>query len=81
MSKNYARLGDFNVICDVCGFKFKRSQVRMRWDRLMVCSKDWEIRNPQDYLESRPERQRIEDARPRPTDVFNNHTNRSPDDL
>ncbi len=45
--------GQWNVICDVCGFKFKSGQIRKRWDGLMVCSKDYETDHPQKYLRVR----------------------------
>lgn len=46
---NYFRSGDWNAICDVCGWKYKASQLRKRWDGLWVCNKDWEIRQPLDF--------------------------------
>lgn len=46
---DYLKLGDWNAICDVCGFKFKASELRKRWDNLMVCRKDYETRHPMDF--------------------------------
>lgn len=48
--KNWLRLGDWNAICDVCGFKHKASTMLKRWDGLMVCKQDFEVRHPQDYI-------------------------------
>ena len=48
--RDYYKHGDFNAICDVCGFKYKGSELRKRWDGLMVCDKDWEPRPPQDFI-------------------------------
>lgn len=59
-------LGDSNAICDVCGFKFKQSQLRKRWDGAMCCTKDWESRHPQDSIKARSERVVVKDARPEP---------------
>jgi len=59
-------LGDSNAICDVCGFKFKHSQLRKRWDGAMVCRADWEPRHPQDSIKIRPERNNVNDARIQP---------------
>ena len=42
--------GGWLVICDACGRKFKESELRQRWDGLMVCRGDWEVRQPQDYV-------------------------------
>lgn len=50
MANDSLRRGDYNAICDVCGFKFKGSMLRERWDGLMVCRADYELRNPQDFL-------------------------------
>lgn len=41
--------GSWNVICDVCGFKFKSDDIKERWDGLQVCKDDWEIRHPLDF--------------------------------
>jgi len=42
--------GSWLVICDQCGRKYKESELRLRWDGLMVCQGDWEPRQPQDYV-------------------------------
>ena len=42
--------GSWNVICDQCGRVYKVNELRLRWDGLMVCSGDWEPRQPQDYV-------------------------------
>ena len=49
MGRTYAKKGDWNGICDVCGFKMKASKLKLRWDGLRVCSDDWEPRHPSDY--------------------------------
>jgi hypothetical protein len=38
-----------NAICDVCGFKFKNTDLRKRWDGYMVCKNDYEIRHALDF--------------------------------
>jgi len=62
--------GDHWMICDVCGFKYRRSKMRERWDRLWVCHSDWESRQPQDYVRAVPDRQAVEIARPEPEPVY-----------
>jgi hypothetical protein len=52
--------GDWWVLCDVCSRKRYASQVKKRWDGLMVCEEDWETRHPQEFV--RP----INDQRPLP---------------
>jgi hypothetical protein len=63
-------LGDSNGVCDVCGFDFKQSQLRKRWDGAMVCGADWESRHPQDTVKAVPERNHVKDPRPRPEPRF-----------
>lgn len=58
------------VICDVCGFKLRASETRMRWDRMRVCMKDWEPRHPQDFVRGKKDRQVVANPRPDPPDVF-----------
>jgi hypothetical protein len=67
---DYYKHGDRNAICDLCGFKYKLSQLRKRWDGLMVCRMDWEIEQPQNRIRINAERQRRVEGRPEPTDRF-----------
>jgi hypothetical protein len=67
---DHLELGGYNALCDICGFKFKASQLRKRWDNLMVCTSDYEQRHPQDLIRLRPERQSVPWARPVPTPQF-----------
>lgn len=56
MPTNRLVLGQWNALCDVCGFKHKSGELRKRWDGLMVCDKDWEQRHPQDLLRVKSEK-------------------------
>jgi hypothetical protein len=62
--------GQWNAICDVCGFKKKSGDVRKRWDGLMVCKKDWETRHPQDLIRMKPERVAPPWVRPEAPDEY-----------
>lgn len=64
MPNSYYKHGDWNVICDRCGFKFKRSECRYEWNGLLVCKDDWEPRHPQDFVRGVADRQAVPDARP-----------------
>lgn len=64
------KLGQWNAICDRCGFKFKSGELKKDWQGLMVCDRDFELRNPQDFLRIQPERIVPDWVRPRPPDVF-----------
>lgn len=45
----------WHVQCPVCGFKKLSTDMRKRWDGLMVCEKDWEPRHPIDFYNVKPE--------------------------
>lgn len=66
----YFLSGQWNAICDRCGFKFKSSELKKDWQGLMVCEEDYETRHPQDFIRVRTEKVLPEWVRPRPSDVF-----------
>lgn len=68
--QNHLELGRWNVICDVCGRKFKNTDVRKRWDGLVVCDKDYETRHIADFIKPNVEHNNVRDARPEQADVF-----------
>ena len=63
---DYREIGSYNVICDVCGFKRKAENTRIRWDGARVCDDDFEPRHPQDFVTARKDRQTVPNARPDP---------------
>lgn len=62
--------GDWVAICDTCGCKFKASELRKRWDGVMVCSQDWEIRHPLDLIKTPQPIPPLPWTRPEATDQF-----------
>lgn len=70
MKFTWFKSGSFNVICDVCGFKFKQSEVKERWDGLMVCPDDWEIRHPQELIRPIQDQNKLPWTRPEGADQF-----------
>ena len=62
--------GDWIADCDVCGRKYKASQLIKRWDGLMCCEDDWEIRQPQDFVRGIADTQIAPWLRPEPSDNF-----------
>lgn len=62
----------WNIICDVCGTKYKSGQIRKRWDGLLVCAADFELDHPQKYIRvhSDPEPVPADLIRQEPEDVF-----------
>jgi hypothetical protein len=68
--KSHYTSGDWKADCDVCGKTFKASSLRKRWDGLMVCSKDYESRHPQEFVRGSIDTQVPSWTRPEPTDTF-----------
>ena len=78
---DYYKHGDPNAICERCGHKYKRSQLRKTWDGLDVCPYDFEHRHPQDFLRAKEDRQAIEDPSPESPDSFLNVGDVTEEDL
>lgn len=75
MKKNWFASGDWNFICEVCGFKRKASDGLERWDGLMVCKPTlkpgcWETRHPQELIRPVPDQQKLPWTRPESTDTY-----------
>lgn len=49
--------GEHWVECMSCGFEIRASQIKKRWDGLLVCPKDFEYRPAQDFLRAVPDNQ------------------------
>ena len=60
---NYFSPNDSNTICDVTGFKVKRSQVVKRWEGFMVIPDAFHPRQPQDFPVVPVKQQVYEDVR------------------
>lgn len=70
MSGTYFSSGKWNIICDVCGFKFKSDEVRRRWDGLIVCKDDFEHDHPQKFIRVKADGLPVNPIRNRPAEVF-----------
>jgi len=68
--KNRYIAGDYNVISDQSGRKFKRSECKFTWDGLLVAISEWEPKQPQLDIRGRDEKIAVKDARPRQPDKF-----------
>lgn len=56
--------GDWFLLCDICGFKKRRSECSKDWEGKMVCTATClDERNPQETLKPRGEAQSVPDAR------------------
>ena len=67
---NYTR-GQWLVICEACGRKYKNTELRQRWDGFMVCEDDWEPRQPQDFVRGVADMQNTPWVRDEEADTFN----------
>lgn len=81
MSADYYRHGDHNAICDLCGGKYKFSELRKNSDGLYVCHKDYEPEHPQERVRGRADRQRVAVSRPEGSDRFLGTNEVTVDDL
>ncbi len=69
---NRLEMGKWNVLCDVCGFKFKNTDLKDRWDGKKVCEKDFETRHTMDLYKARTESVGVPWTRKESTDTFVN---------
>lgn len=64
-------MADYNVICDRCGFKKKRSECLKEWTGLIVCRDGcYEPRHPQDFVRGRVDKQTVPDPRPDTANMY-----------
>lgn len=67
---NYYVHGDWNAICDRCGFQYKASALKEEWTGHVVCKHCWEPRHPQTLLRVKEDNPNTPWARPEPADTF-----------
>ena len=68
--KNYWKSGDWNARCDSCGFKFKASELKDRWDNMKVCNECWEPYHPQLLLRVPVDTVAPKWVRPDPEEIY-----------
>lgn len=71
--------GDYLIIDDLTGETIRRSEAVTLWNNQITHKKNYEIRNPQDFLRARPEREPFKEVRPRVTEFITEDI--TPDDL
>ena len=64
------KAGDWLAVCDSCGKKLKASELQKRWDGFMVCSDDFELRHPSDFIRTPQDQKPLPWTRPEPADQF-----------
>lgn len=60
----YATLGDWNIVSDISGRVFKRSECRYTWDNKLVSRAEWYEKQPQLTIRTPTDRIAVPDARP-----------------
>jgi hypothetical protein len=68
--QNYFKAGTWNAICSICGKLVKSDQIVKRWDGLLVCRDDFEVRHSLDFIRARPEKGNVPFTAPEPEDTF-----------
>lgn len=56
--------GNYWMVCDRCGFDYRRSEMKKEWTGLWVCKADWDPRHPLDFVKGIKEDQSVPVARP-----------------
>jgi hypothetical protein len=62
--KLHFKMGSFYRISDRTGFAVRAEETRQEWNQLIVETKVWEARQPQDLVRGVPDDQSVPDARP-----------------
>lgn len=79
---DYYAPGDFNRLCDRCGFKRKASDTAEEWNGLIVCADGcFETRHSQDFVRGRYDDQRVDKPRPDPEPTYLSPTDVTADDF
>jgi len=74
--------GDWWVICDICGLKYRKSETRKNWKGQIVCTDGcYEERNAQELIRPIREKQSVPDPRPRAEAVYLSPGDVTADDL
>ena len=62
--------GDPWVICDLSGKQIRMSRSVKTWDGLRVDPDYWYPKHPQLFVKGVPDHMEVQDARPRPAEIF-----------
>ena len=47
MKRNAYKRGDNLAVCDICGFTYYASELKVTWDGVVACPHDYEPKHPQ----------------------------------
>lgn len=65
-------LGNWLCECQICGRVFKGSEIRRRWDGMLVCDQDYEEKHPQLSVRGQADIVSVPFSSPEGPDVFQN---------
>ncbi len=68
--RNYYKVGECNVTCDVCSKKIKSGIAKQRWDGFITCPSCFETRHPQDFIRAKQDKITVPFTRPIPPIIF-----------
>ena len=69
MKQNTYKRGDNRAVCDICGFTYYASELKMTWDGLAACKYDYEPKHPQLDVKPMKENQSVSISR-NPDPIF-----------
>lgn len=72
--RNSHALGDHLATCDECGFVYRVSEMKKRWDGALVDSRCWEPRHPQDFIRAKKDPYPLKLVRPQQADAAISNT-------
>jgi hypothetical protein len=58
------------MLCQICGFKYKNEEMKLRWDGVWCCPEDWELRQPQDFVRGTADDMAVPYTAPEPGPSF-----------
>ena len=70
MRHNRYNVGEYNVICDVCGVKCKNVDLVERWDGFWMHPEESNPRHPLDFIRAYQREPVLPWSRPEPADQF-----------
>lgn len=69
-TSRFYKKGDWKAVCDICGQVFFASQLKLNYDGLRVCHRDFEQRHPQELVRAKADNQLVPWIKREVSDVF-----------
>lgn len=62
--------GNYWMICDICGLKYRSSEMQERWDHSWSCNKCFEVQHPQEHVRGKQDKISVPAAVPEGEDTY-----------